>query len=467
MSGTETNNRSLTAAGFLNPEFLPIVRPETMMEQIQVWLRTVSLRYANLTVFFFMGCVFSVAPIINAVLYENDNKDYSHWYLIGQSVLSGQPLYEDVRNGEPEYMYPPTAAVLFYAPLSILGHTGFVGALCFLTALSWGFTVWAATVLVRGKWEASLRIDTILPGLAVAPYVWDIQLLGQTNLVLLALSLGAFLLVRQKHLVGSGSLFGMAVALKAFPLPAIAYFVVRRKWTSVAASILSIVLFVWFLPGVYRGFERNTRELNQWASLMILDKSGETMAGRSSIGFTRRNQSLVSVSHRLLRHVDAGDNPQKPLYVNLANISPRNAQLVGYGFCLLLGLVLLLACRFNFASSPECEGLEVAMVCTLVPLCSPLAWTYFFCWLLPAWTAITFWWGNRLLAPKAQRIVKFAAVAAGILLASAITEQFDPTLQACGMTAWGSVMLFLTLAFIRFQSFQIIRQVAESANSTD
>ena len=450
MSGTDTNNRSLTATGFLNPEFLPIVRPETTTEQIQDWLGSISHRYASLLVFFITGCLFSVAPIVNAVLYEKDNKDYSHWYMIGQSVLAGQPLYEDVRHGEPEYMYPPTAAVLFYAPLSTLGHTAFVGILCFLTAISWGLTVWAATVLVRGKWDSNLRMDTILPGLAVAPYVWDIQLLGQTNLLLLAFCLGAFLLIRQKHPVSSGLLFGMAVALKAFPLPAIAYFIVRRKWVSVAASMFSIVLFVWFLPGVYRGFERNTRELNQWASLMIFDQSGETMAGRSSIGFTRRNQSLVSISHRLLRHVDAGDNPQKPLFVNIANITPRNAQLVGYGSCLLLGLVLLLACRFSFAPSAKCEGLEVAMVCTLVPLCSPLAWTYFFCWLLPAWTAITFWWSNPSLDHKTQRIVKFAGIVSGILLASAITEQFDPTLQAYGMTAWGSVMLFLTLAFIRF-----------------
>ncbi len=450
MSGTETNNRGLSAASFLNPEFLPIVRPETTLEQIHDWVRSVPHRYASLMVFFVMGCLFSVAPIINAVLYENDNKDYSHWYLIGQSVLAGQPLYEDLRHGEPEYMYPPTAAVLFYAPLSTLGHTGFVAILCLFTAMSWVFTVWAATILVRGRWDTNLRIETILPGLAVAPYVWDVQLLGQTNFLLLAFTLGAFLLVRTKHLATSGLFFGMAVALKAFPLPAIAYFIVRKQWVSVATSIFSILLLVWFLPGVYRGFERNSRELNQWASLMILDQSGETMAGRSSIGFTRRNQSLVSVSHRLLRHVDAGDNPQKPLFVNLANITPRNAQLVGYGVCLLLGLVLLLACRFKFAPSPGCEGLEVAMVCTLVPLCSPLAWTYFFCWLLPAWTAIIFWLNNQSLDPKTHRIVRIGAVVAGVLLASAITEQFDPTLQACGMTAWGSVMLFLTLAFVRF-----------------
>jgi len=288
------------------------------------------------------------------------------------------------------------------------------------------------------------------PGLMVAPYIWDVQLLGQTNLLLLALTLGSFLAIRKQLPHLASWLFGTAVALKAFPLSAIAYFAVRRQWLAVGSSIVSICALVWFFPGLVRGFERNTQELKQWASLMILDQSGNSMAGRSSIGFTRRNQSLVACSHRLLRHIDAGDRPTKPLYVNIADMTPRAAQMIGHGTCLLLGLVLLLACRFQFAPNLPCEGLEIAMVCTLVPLCSPLAWTYFFCWLLPAWMAIGYWFNHSYLTARAQRVVMFGAGIAGLLLVSAVSEQIDPTLQACGVTAFGSVALFLTLAFIRF-----------------
>lgn len=229
-----------------------------------------------------------------------------------------------------------------------------------------------------------------------------------------------------------------------------AYFIVRRQVTAVIASILSIIAFVWFFPGIVRGFERNNAELKEWTSLMLADQSGEKMAARSSIGFSRRNQSLVSCSHRLLRRVNGGDTPAKPLYVNLANVSPKTAQLVGYGACLLLGVVLLVSCRFHFGPSPQCEGLEIAMVCTLVPLCSPLAWTYFFCWLLPAWAAISYWIGNPLLTPSTRRTIKIGVGIAAALLISALSQQIDPTLQAYGVTAFGSVILFLTLAYIRF-----------------
>jgi hypothetical protein len=136
--------------------------------------------------------------------------------------------------------------------------------------------------------------------------------------------------------------------------------------------------------------------------------------------------------------------------VNFANVTPRAAQVVGYVACLILSLILLVACRFRFAPTPECEGLEIAMVCALVPLCSPLAWTYFFCWLLPAWTAIASWYANPKLQQLTQAITVYGACLGGLLLASAITEQIDPTLQACGVTTIGATLLFLTLAFIRF-----------------
>ena len=295
--------------------------------------------------FFLCGCLFSVSPIVNAVHFARDNKDYSHWHIIGRSVLNGDPLYEDVRNGEPEYMYPPTAAVLVYAPLAILDPVPFVAVLCLMNSLSWAFCVWAAAKLVKGTTVRETFFTSILPGLLVAPYVWDIQLLGQTNLLLLALTLGSFLAMRQRHPLVASGLFGLAVAMKAFPMSAMAYFVVRRQWLTVVGSLLSIIALVWFFPGLVRGMQRNTEELQQWVGLMIADQSGETMAGRSSIGFTRRNQSIVSCAHRLLRHVDGGDNPNKPLYVNFVNISPKSAQLIGYGICFLLGLVLLLESR--------------------------------------------------------------------------------------------------------------------------
>jgi hypothetical protein len=176
---------------------------------------------------------------------------------------------------------------------------------------------------------------------------------------------------------------------------------------------------------------------------MVEDQTGATASGRSSIGFTRRNQSLVSLSHRLLRPVEAHEANGVSLFVNVADLSPQAAQLIGYGACFGLGVVLLIATRLRFAESIEAEGIEAAMVCALVPLCSPLAWTYFFCWLLPAWTAVACLWKSHS--------VKVGGAIAAMLLLSALSEQFDQRLQAWGVTAWGAVVLFLTLALARWR----------------
>ena len=83
------------------------------------------------------------------------------------------------------------------------------------------------------------------------------------------------------------------------------------------------------------------------------------------------------------------------------------------------------------------------MVLVLVVLCSQLAWTYFFCWLLPAWAVV-------LYACRTHRWAIVPTALSGLLLFSAFTEQIDPTLQAYGVTAWGSVGLFLTIAALRW-----------------
>lgn len=405
----------------------------------------------GILVFYFVAaCAFGAFSVANSLSDSTRNKDHSLWYDVGVAVRSGAPLYQIGADGELEYMYPPALAVLLFAPLSCLGPAGLTATLCLLNALSWSICIWASTLLITGRFQGHSIWLYLAPSLAIAPYVWDIQLLGQSNLMLLALTLCSFVAMRNQRLYRCGILFGAAVAMKVFPLPAIAYLIVRRKWMSIAAAIGTVVAMNLVIPGTIRGFDRTIGELKQWSEMMVADQSGETVAARSSIGFTRRNQSLISVTHRWLRHVDAGDDTHKPLYIYVTNVSPTTAQAVGYTLGLFLGFLLVISCRFQLAPNRACEGLEMAMVCVLVPLCSPLAWTYYFCWLLVGWTAVAYWVWDTTLPLTKRRIAGWTANIAGLLLASAVTEQFDPTLQAYGVTALGAIVLFLSIAYLRF-----------------
>ncbi|QEL16210.1 glycosyltransferase family 87 protein [Limnoglobus roseus] len=390
-----------------------------------------------------VSVTFSVTPIVNAVRKPLLNKDYAIWYRIGLAVRADQPLYGPDESGEILYMYPPTAAVLVFSPLSGLGAVGFVVVLATATALSWFGCTYLAIRLATGRWPGHPDWYYFFVYAMVGAYVYDLFLLGQVNLVLLFLTLLSAVLLQRRRPWRAGLCLGLAIAVKVFPLPVLVYWAVRRQWLAILSAILTVGVAVAVLPGLARGMERNADEVRQWFQMMVGDQSGNTMAARSITGFTRRNQSLVSLSHRLLRDIEASD-PEGPfLRVNVADVPPRTAQLVGYAAVCLLGVVLLVATRCRFATTPEAEAQEWAMVCVLVVLSSPLSWTYFYCWLLPAWAVV-------LHEARARRWVRFAAIPVTGLFLSALTEQFDPRLQAYGVTAWGGVGLYLILARLRW-----------------
>lgn len=404
--------------------------------------------WSHLALFVLLTVGFSVPPIISAIRHPERNKDYPLWYVTGKLVRVGLPLYPEGTNAEFPYMYPPTAAVFLFAPLTYLGPVGFVAVSCLVNAFAWFGCIGLAASLAAGRGKNLHPLLYVLPALATIAYVYDSFLLGQINVFLLLLVVGSAHCLQRGRGWAAGALLGVAAAIKVFPLPVVAYFVVRKQWAAAASTFLTLAAVWILLPAPIRGFERNLHELKVWAAGMLGDQSGDTVAQRSGTGFTFHNQGLGAVTHRLLRSVNAGYENRTPLTVNQFNVQAGTAQVIGMSLCLTLGGVILIASRGRFARTPTAEAAEWGMVCTLAVLCSPLAWTYFFCWLLPAWAAVT----RFLTDPTANRADRFcigiAAAFAGLLLASAVTEQFDPTLQAYGATCWGAVLMLLTCGYV-------------------
>ena len=144
----------------------------------------------------------------------------------------------------------------------------------------------------------------LVPSVLVIVYVWSSYHLGQPNLVLLALMLCGFVSLRAKREVVGGGFIAVAAAIKAFPVLAIVYLVYRRYWTAAGSLILTLVFLLLILPGLFRGFERAWHDLEKWSAGM-LKYSELTVGQRPMRSYTWKNQSLIGVSNRLLRHVDA------------------------------------------------------------------------------------------------------------------------------------------------------------------
>lgn len=406
---------------------------------------------------FILICIaFSVGPIAASFREGDHNKDYDNWFLYGQKVVHGEGLYPEDPNEYCSYIYPPTSAIFLFAPLSMLGKTAFVSILVIANTVIWYVTFWWAVRLYSDPARPKSLVVILLPFLATTPFIFDTFLLGQINLALLLLMMAMFAALRANRAWMAGGALALATAIKAFPIAAIIYLVWRRQWQAAIATLVWLFVLLVLLPVPFRGFERNNHELALWYRAMLADQSGQSVGGRESIGYTFKNQSLVAVVHRLTRPVAADlkvgpDNTLRKVQVNVLDLTPQEAQLVAYAAILALGLIYICVMPRYSRQTPLTRRGEEAMLLLLAVICSPLSWTYFYCWALPAWIVITDVLTDQGIARRDRRLGWGMLCVAALVMASAATQPFDRTTQALGATFWGGLGLYLILAWIMWR----------------
>src|SRR5213083_2266824 len=314
--------------------------------------------------------------------------DYKLWYETGQHVLAGHEIYF-FRSGKYDFMYPPPCA-LFLAGASLLGQGGLILLLVAITSVGWFCSARLTAILARGDNGARNVWLYLVPSLLVIVYIWSSYHLGQPNLVLLALILGAFVALRAKREISAGALIAVAAAIKAFPVIAIIYLVYRRYWKATASLILTLTFLLLVLPAPFRGFERAWRDLEKWSVGMLkYDAAGVGQRPRRS--FTWKNQSLVGVANRLLRHVDAdaASAPDTPTYVNFADLRFPTVNAILIGVALALGILFTAVMPQRGMRTAESDAIEFALLLLMMLMITPLSFGYFFSWLMLPFAVIT------------------------------------------------------------------------------
>jgi hypothetical protein len=308
-------------------------------------------------------------------------KDYGKWYQTGQIALHHGDIYRKSKGDTFQFMYPPTAAVCF-AFLSALGLLPFIGILVLVNSAAWVASVLLSIYLTTGKALRQHSLLYLIPTACCAPYIWDIYLLGQPNLLLLACMLGAFACLQLKKEWCAGALIAAAVSIKAFPILSIAYLVYRRHWKAALFTLAFMFFFLVLLPAPLRGFQRNLQDLKTWSEGMVFRYDANSIAQRPSRGYSWKNQSLIAVANRLLRPVNAFRSKTNPRYVNLASLDFKRINMI----IVIVGLGL---CFFYVASMPRyiqrttcSDSIEYAMLLLLILIFTPLSFTYFYVWLL-------------------------------------------------------------------------------------
>jgi hypothetical protein len=407
-------------------------------------LNTPARRRGLLWAFAVTAVVFSVLPLLR-YLRGHSIFDYELWYATGKHVLAGDEIYF-FRAGKYDFMYPPPCA-LFLAAASLLGQGGLIFLLVAINSLAWFYSAKLSAVLAAGdQGTTNLRLY-LIPSLLVIVYIWSSYHLGQPNLVLLALMLGAFTALRAKRETAAGSLIAVAAAIKAFPVLAIIYLVYRRYWKAAVSLVATLVILILILPAPFRGFERAWHDLEKWSAGM-LKYSEVTVGQRPMRSYTWKNQSLIGVSNRLLRHVDAdaASAPHTPVYVNVADLNFRVVNAILISVALVLGIFFIAAMPRRDMRTAESDAIEFALLLLLILMITPLSFGYFYSWLMLPFALMT----ERALVERALSILWWCVPALALLVVGLI---FPRDAQLYGNTFFATMLLFigLSIELLRFK----------------
>lgn len=250
--------------------------------------------------------VFAAIPLVN--LYRGlPTKDYGLWYGVGLAESQGLDVYPRPESGRLfPFMYPPSAAAML-GMLSPLGQAGMIIAMVVATSAAWVACVLLSIWLAAGTLDRRHRHPLILivPTLSVIVLIHNTYLLGQPNLGLLALILGAFACLRLGRQVAAGALVATAAAIKAFPILVLGYLVYRRMWKASAATIAFLAAWLLVAPLPFRTPPQVVDDLSVWTRGMLFTYNSHGIAQRPLRSYGYKNQSIMAVMHRLLRDVPA------------------------------------------------------------------------------------------------------------------------------------------------------------------
>jgi hypothetical protein len=390
-----------------------------------------------LVVFVATAILFSALPLLR-YFRGHTLFDYKLWYDTGKHVLAGHEIYF-FRSGKYDFMYPPPCA-LFLAAASLLGQGGLILVLVAIDSAAWFYSARLSALLARGMAGTRNVWLYLIPNLLVIVYVWSSYHLGQPSLVLLGLMLGAFVALRANREIIAGALIAVAAGIKAFPVIAVVYLIYRRYWTAAASLVVTLVFLLLVLPAPFRGFERAWRDIEKWSAGML--KYSEVSVGQRPMrSYTWKNQSLVGVSNRLLRHVDAdaASAPHPPLYVNFADLRFSIVNAVIVGVALGLGILFVVVMPRRAMRTAESDAIEFALLLLLILMVTPLSFGYFYSWLMLPFAVVT----QRVVASEGSAILWWSLPALALLSLALIIPRGA---QLYGNTFFATLLLFIGLS---------------------
>jgi len=346
--------------------------------------------------------------------------DFGVNYQAGQRLGAGETIYQTA-DGHYMFKYLPASA-LIYLPLSHL-------------PLAAAQAVWF-TISVLALICSFVLVHDLVPlphrpylagvsALVLAKYFLHELSLGQINiLVTLVLLLATRALAQSagtRHDAAAGVLAGIATAMKPYALLFVSYFVIKRNWAAVAASMATLAIAL-IVPAMFYGVRGNIQVLGQWAATL----------SQSTPGLLTNNDN-VSVMAFFTKW-----------------LGPSTGALIAAAIVVAALAILTLAVIWRSGNRRERAVLECALLLTLIPLISPLGWDYTFVMSLLAVALVV----NAFdaFARTFQVILAMNFVVIAVAVFDVMGRHAYSVFMQWSVTTLNFLMIVIALAYLRFRT---------------
>lgn len=309
-----------------------------------------------------------VLAIFSTIRYEHfaakrHYGDFHVYYVTGERVLAGQPIYVDETETVTPYKYSPLIASLF----SLLAFFGEKNAANIWHLLNLIFLFSGAVIgsrlaqrnsHINDKRSLFLVISFGIFG--VSPALVHCLNSGQVGIaILFCYVLGVYLAVSGKE-IASGFFFAFSCMFKYLPILILPYFIFQKKWKLFWAMSAAFLIFH-LMPALWFGWSKNTEYLFQFLPFL----TGTTLDHISLLDF--KNQSMWAYLYRLIFY-DMG-------FFEIRN-HPRLILAIGTALFAVLYWLVLSRTRQSSLT------LGCALLSILIVLFNPNAWKHNFVLLL-------------------------------------------------------------------------------------
>ncbi len=334
--------------------------------------------------------------------------DLEVYWTAAHRARQAEPLYR-AEDGHYQFKYLPAFAVLA-VPISMVSLESakaiwFVASVTLLTALM----VLSLRFLPDRRKPTWLLISLTL--LVMMKFYGHELVLGQMNALFAVIVAAAVLALRESNESAAGALIGLAIVVKPYAVIFLPWLVARGRRVSIASAIAATALAV-ALPAVVYGVQGDVELHREW---------WKTVTTSTAPNLT--NADNVSIAAMWAKWIGPG-----PAATILA---------------VATSLVVLALAAFAWLGRTGLtfpEGLEAALLLTIIPLLSPQGWDYVFLVSTPAIMMLVNY-DDRL--PPAARLVTCLA------LGTIALSLYD----IIGRSAYG---LFMSLSIITVCYFIVI-----------